>query len=115
MDPTEAITSQIERFAPGFRDTIVASHAVPAADMAKDNANYIGGDIAAGAATLWQMFARPTPTANPYALGTPGMYLCSSSTPPGPGVHGLSGKFAAQRVLKEVFGIKTLPHLGPAV
>lgn len=113
-DPTEAITRQIERFAPGFRDTIVASNAVPAAEMAKDNTNYIGGDIAAGAATLWQMFARPTPTANPYSLGSKGMYLCSSSTPPGPGVHGLSGKFAAKRVLKEVFDIRALPDLSPS-
>ena len=113
VDPTEAIIRQIERFAPGFRDTIVESRAIAADRMSEHNENYIGGDIASGAATLWQMFARPTPTANPYALGAPGAYLCSSSTPPGPGVHGLSGKFAAQRVLRDVFGIKALPSLAP--
>lgn len=112
-DPTDSITRQIERFAPGFRDTIVVSKAVPAAQMSETNANYIGGDIASGAATLTQMFARPTAAANPYSLGAPGMYLCSASTPPGPGVHGLSGQFAAKRVLKEVFGVNVLPSLRP--
>lgn len=111
VDATEAIVRQIERFAPGFRDTIVASHSTPASQMAEHNINYIGGDIAGGAATLWQMFARPTARINPYSLGVPGAYLCSSSTPPGPGVHGLSGKFAAQRVLKEVFH-EPVPYVG---
>ncbi|WP_029068234.1 phytoene desaturase family protein [Jonesia quinghaiensis] len=112
-DPTEVVTRQIERFAPGFRDTIVASQAVPAHRMSEHNANYIDGDIASGAATLWQMFARPTLAADPYSLGVPGAYLCSASTPPGPGVHGLSGMYAAERVLKNVFGVKRRPSLAP--
>ncbi len=113
QDPTEAIIRRIEEFAPGFRDTIVASRSVSAAAMEQHNPNYVGGDIAAGSATLWQMFARPTPRLNPYSLGIPGAYLCSASTPPGPGVHGLSGMFAAKRVLSEVFGEKKQPSLAP--
>lgn len=113
QDPTEAIVNQIERFAPGFKDTIVAHQAIPASDMEHHNPNYIGGDIAGGAATLWQMFARPTARWNPYSLGTPGAYICSASTTPGPGVHGLSGMYAARSVLKEVFGEKRLPSLAP--
>lgn len=113
QDPTEAIIKRIETYAPGFRDTIVASHATPASQMELHNPNYIGGDIAGGAATLWQMFARPTARWNPYSLGVAGMYLCSASTPPGPGVHGLSGMYAAQRVLSEVFTTKEMPSLAP--
>ncbi len=113
QDPTEAIISQIEKYAPGFRDTIVAHQAVPASEMELHNPNYIGGDIAGGAANLWQMFARPTPRLNPYSLGTPGAYICSASTTPGPGVHGLSGMYAAKSVLKEVFGEQKLPSLAP--
>lgn len=113
QDPTEAITRQIERFAPGFRDTIVASRAVPASEMEQHNPNYIGGDIAGGEASILQMFARPTMRWNPYSLGTPGAYLCSASTTPGPGVHGLSGMYAAQRVLKEIFGETRRPSLKP--
>lgn len=113
QDPTEAIIRRIETYAPGFRDTIVASASVPASRMELHNPNYIGGDIAGGAATLWQMFARPTLRWNPYSLGVPGMYLCSASTPPGPGVHGLSGMNAAQRVLSEVFGEKQRPSVRP--
>ncbi|MEK8227681.1 hypothetical protein NKG05_18595 [Oerskovia sp. M15] len=83
------ITAQIERFAPGFRDVVVTSRCVPAARMSEHNANYVGGDIAAGAVNLWRMVARPTPSLDPYATGLDGVYLCSASTPPGPGVHGL--------------------------
>jgi len=111
-DATEAVVRRIEQFAPGFRDTIVASSCTPASEMPLHNPNYIGGDIAGGAATLWQMFARPTARMNPYSLGIPGYYLCSASTTPGPGVHGLSGQYAAQRVLKEIFH-EPFPRLGP--
>lgn len=113
VDPTEMVTAQIERFAPGFRDVIVASRGVPAARMSEHNANYVGGDIASGAVTMWQMFARPTPRLDPYATGVPGAYLCSSSTPPGPGVHGLGGWYAARHVLRDRFGIRELPSLAP--
>jgi phytoene dehydrogenase-like protein len=80
--------------------------------MAAHNANYVGGDIAAGAVSLYRMFARPTPWLDPYASGLDDVYLCSASTPPGPGVHGLGGWFAARRVLRRSFGIRRLPELG---
>ncbi|WP_435298485.1 phytoene desaturase family protein [Timonella sp. A28] len=115
VDPTEAIVSQIERFAPGFRDTIVASQAIPAHHMSHHNPNYVGGDIASGAATMWQMLARPTARLNPYSLGVPGAYLCSASTPPGPGVHGLSGLYAARVVLRDVFRERQIPSLAPTL
>ncbi len=105
VDVTEAVTAQLERFAPGFRDVVVASRCVPAARMGRHNQNYVGGDIAAGAVTMWQMIARPTARANPYAAGG-GVYLCSQSTPPGPGVHGMSGYHAARRALRDVFGVR---------
>jgi phytoene dehydrogenase-like protein len=113
-DPTERVTAQIERFAPGFRDLVVASHAVPAAEMADHNPALIGGDIAQGRVTMARMIARPTPLPDPYRLGRTGWYLCSSATPPGPGVHGMAGRHAAARVLRREFGIRELPGLSPA-
>lgn len=112
-DVTEDITRQIERFAPGFRDVVVASRAIPASQMAEHNANYIGGDFAAGAISMYRMVARPTPWVNPFSGGIPGVYLCSSSTPPGPGVHGMNGWHAATRALRQRFGINRAPALGP--
>jgi phytoene dehydrogenase-like protein len=109
VDMTERVTAQIERFAPGFRDVVVTSRCTPAARMAEHNANYAGGDISAGAVSMWQMIARPTARLNPYAAGG-GVYLCSASTPPGPGVHGMGGWHAARRALREVFGV-TVPRL----
>ena len=112
VDVTEAITAQLERFAPGFRDVVVASRCTPAARLADHNPNYVGGDIAGGAVTMWQLIARPTPAANPYRVNphragrAGGVYLCSASTPPGPGVHGMSGYHAARRALREVFGVR---------
>ncbi|MGL4173116.1 MAG: phytoene desaturase family protein [Actinomycetota bacterium] len=102
-DVSAAVIAQIERFAPGFRDTIAAHHVMTAARLGQYNANYIGGDIAAGATTPWQLIARPAPRWNPYRTPIPGVYLCSASTPPGPGVHGMSGAHAARHVLREVF------------
>lgn len=99
-DMTTIIESQIERFAPGFRDVIVARSAMGPAAMEARNANLVGGDIAGGAADLAQIFARPVLSLNPYATPIDGVYLCSSSTPPGVGVHGMSGYWAAQAVLK---------------
>ena len=113
VDPTEAVTAQIERFAPGFRDVVVSAHPTTASRMSEHDANYVGGDIAAGSVTMWQMFARPTPHVDPWATGAPGAYLCSASTPPGPGVHGLGGYFAARQVLRREFGTRTMPSLAP--
>lgn len=113
LDPTEYITRQIERFAPGFRDRIVAHHAIPASEMAGHNQNYIGGDIATGVVSFYRMMARPRLTWDDYELGVPGAYLCSAATPPAPGVHGMNGWFAAKRALKNRFGISEAPSLAP--
>ncbi|RHA43971.1 phytoene desaturase family protein [Cellulomonas rhizosphaerae] len=113
VDVTEAVTVHIERYAPGFRDVVVASRCIPASRMSEHNENYVGGDISAGAATIKQMFARPTASWEPYATGRDGVYLCSASTPPGPGVHGLSGWYAAKRALREAFTIPEAPSLAP--
>ena len=108
-DVSEAVIGQIERFAPGFRDLILARHVITARGQAEHNANYVGGDIGTGAVTLWQAVARPTPTWDPYATPVKGLYLCSAATPPGPGVHGLGGLNAAKRVLRQRFGITRDP------
>jgi phytoene dehydrogenase-like protein len=101
-DMTGRIEDQIERFAPGFRECIAARHAMGPAAMERRNANLVGGDIAGGAADLGQLFARPVFSLNPYATAIPGVYLCSSSTPPGVGVHGMCGHFAARAALKTI-------------
>jgi phytoene dehydrogenase-like protein len=113
VDVGDAVQRQIERFAPGFADVVVGRRVVTAAEMEWHNANYIGGDIAAGAVTLWQMLARPVPRWDPYRTPVPGVYLCSAATPPGPAVHGMSGMHAARRVLRDRFGIRRLPALAP--
>ena len=99
-DMTGRMEDQIERFAPGFRDCIAARHAMGPAEMERRNANLVGGDIAGGASDLAQLFARPVFSLNPYATAIDGVYLCSSSTPPGIGVHGMCGHFAARAALK---------------
>jgi phytoene dehydrogenase-like protein len=99
-DMTSRIENQIERYAPGFRDCIIARHAMAPADMERRNANLIGGDIGGGACDLAQLFMRPVFSLNPYATPIDGVYLCSSSTPPGVGVHGMCGFFAARTALK---------------
>jgi phytoene dehydrogenase-like protein len=99
MDMTSQIEGQIERFAPGFRDCIIARHAMPPAEMERRNANLVGGDIGGGASDLAQLFMRPVFSLNPYATPIDGVFLCSSSTPPGIGVHGMCGHFAAQAAL----------------
>lgn len=113
-DPTELVTRQIERFAPGFRDLIVASQGIPASQMALHNPALVGGDISMGRVTMAGMIARPTARLDPYRLAETGWYLCSQATPPGPGVHGMSGWHAARRVLAHEFGIGDLPDLSPA-
>ncbi|WP_182347813.1 phytoene desaturase family protein [Tomitella gaofuii] len=98
-DATEAVIAQIERFAPGFRERILATSVRGPADLEAHNSNYVGGDIAAGATGAMQIVFRPRPALHPYALGIPGVYLCSSATPPGAGVHGMSGYHAAEAAL----------------
>src|SRR5262245_39414372 len=100
VDMSSRIESQIERFAPGFRDTILARSAMGPADLERHNANYVGGDIGAGVTDLGQLFARPT--LRMYGTPVRGLYLCSASTPPGVGVHGMCGYHAAKRALDEV-------------
>lgn len=102
-DMTEAIEKQIERFAPGFRDRILARHVMNPAQMQEHNPNYIGGDINGGAIDLAQLFTRPALRWSPYRTSTKGLYICSASTPPGGGVHGMCGYHAAQRALKDLF------------
>jgi phytoene dehydrogenase-like protein len=101
-DVTGDVVRQIERFAPGFRDVVVASRCVPAARMAHHNAALVGGDILGGALTLPRLALGPARLPDPYATGADRVWLCSSSTPPGPGVHGLSGVHAARRVLERL-------------
>ena len=102
LDMTSRIEAQVERFAPGFRDCIIARHVIPATEMHYHNANLVGGDIAGGANTLDQLFFRPVVRPVPYATSAPGVYLCSSSTPPGGGVHGLCGMYAAHAALRHL-------------
>jgi phytoene dehydrogenase-like protein len=102
VDMSDHIESQIERFAPGFRDCVLARHSTSGADLGKANANLVGGDINGGAATLMQLIARPILSPTPYRTPLPGVYLCSASTPPGGGVHGMCGYHAAQAALRDV-------------
>jgi phytoene dehydrogenase-like protein len=99
-DMTERIEKQIERFAPGFRDRILARHTMNSPQLEKYNPNLVGGDVGGGAYTLLQTVARPFLKLNPYSTPNPRIFIGSSSTPPGGGVHGLCGYFAAQSVLK---------------
>ncbi len=105
-DMTERIENQIERFAPGFKDTIDERVVMNTADFQAYNANYMGGDINGGRQDISQLFTRPAGIFQPYATPTRGIYFCSSSTPPGGGVHGMCGYHAAQLVLKREFGFK---------
>jgi phytoene dehydrogenase-like protein len=99
LDPTELITAQVERFAPGFRDRIIGRHTMNTAAMETHDANYIGGDIGGGVADLRQFMMRPTVGLHPWKTPVDGLYLCSSSTPPGGGVHGMCGWHAANEVI----------------
>jgi phytoene dehydrogenase-like protein len=99
LDMTAAIEAQVERFAPGFRERILARSAMGPAELEAHNPNLVGGDINGGAGDLRQMLARPVPTLSPYATPLRGVYLCSASTPPGGGVHGMCGFHAARAAL----------------
>lgn len=96
VDCTAAIERQIERFAPGFRERILARHATRTADLERENPNYIGGAITGGVADLFQFFTRPVARIDPYSTPHPRLFICSASTPPGGGVHGMCGYFAAR-------------------
>ncbi|NYE95956.1 phytoene dehydrogenase-like protein [Psychromicrobium silvestre] len=111
-DMTEAVIAQIERFAPGFRDLILASNVITAAEYQEYNPNYVSGDFSAGALNLAQILKRPVLSAKPWRTPVKGLYLCSSSTVPGPSVHGLCGWYAAQAALKDIFGLPA-PDLSP--
>ncbi len=97
---TAAIEAQVERFAPGFRDLILARSAMGPAEVERRNPNYVGGDINGGVQDLRQLFTRPVARAVPYSTPVPGLFICSSSTPPGGGVHGMCGYWAARAALR---------------
>jgi phytoene dehydrogenase-like protein len=99
---TDRLEAQIERFAPGFRNRILARRTHATADMEAYNPNYIGGDIDAGVQGLRQLFTRPVARLNPYTTPVRGLCLCSSSTPPGGGVHGLCGHYAGRTALQRL-------------
>ena len=100
VDMTERIEQQVERFAPGFRERILARSALGPVEMEGYNANYVGGDINGGLADVRQLWTRPVARRSPYATPLPGVFLCSSSTPPGGGVHGMCGEHAARAALR---------------
>jgi len=101
-DLTDAIERQLERFAPGFRDRVLARATAGPPELAARNANYVGGDIASGAASGLQLLLRPKPSLFPYSTPHPAVFICSSATPPGPGVHGMSGHNAAKAVWRRL-------------
>jgi phytoene dehydrogenase-like protein len=102
-DFSDAIEKQIERFAPGFRDLVLARHCMTARELERYDPNYVGGDIAGGMSDLRQLFFRPVAKLDPYATSARDVFICSSSTPPGGGVHGMCGYWAAESVLRNVF------------
>ena len=101
-DMRDRIEAQVERFAPGFRELVRARHLMTAQQLEVHNPNYVGGDISGGIADLRQLFTRPAGLLRPYDTSDPGLFLCSASTPPGGGVHGMGGYFAAQRALRRI-------------
>lgn len=109
MDMTSRIENQIERFAPGFSDRIIARHTYNTKELEAYNPNYVGGDINAGAIDIGQLFTRPALRLSPYRTSARGIYICSASTPPGGGVHGMCGYHAADRALRDEFGTKAFP------
>ncbi len=106
LDATELVTAHVERYAPGFRDLILATAHTSARELAAYNPNYVGGDIYSGALTLRQLVKRPVVSTRPWRTPVDGVYLCSSATPPGPAVHGMNGWYAARLALREKFGIR---------
>ena len=113
VDRTAAIEGQVERFAPGFRERILARHTFDTAQLEAYNPNYVGGDINGGLLDISQLFTRPALRASLYRTSQRGLYLCSSATPPGGGVHGMCGYYAARRALRDVFGLPAPPLYPP--
>ena len=111
VDMAEAVTAQLERFAPGFRDLVLSRHVTTAAELGRYNENYVGGDFSAGVMDLRGVIRRPVLGPVPWRTPLRGVYLCSSSTPPGPGVTGMPGFHAAKYALKDIFGL-SVPALG---
>mgnify|MGYP000088297873 CR=1 FL=1 len=101
VDMTAKIEQQVERFAPGFRERILARHTINPAEYEQHNPNFIGGDINGGVQDIWQLFTRPSRSLRPYRTPTKGIYIGSASTPPGGGVHGMGGFFAARAAMKD--------------
>ena len=112
IDQTDRITAVMERFAPGFSDIVVAARGIPANRLHLHDANYVGGDIGVGGNSVLRALLGPTPRVNPWSTPVPKAYLCSSATPPGGGVHGMSGYYAARTVLEREFGLG-VPSLRP--
>jgi len=102
VDMTQRIEDQVERFAPGFRGLVLAKHTMSPSEMEAYNHNYIGGDIAGGVQSFWELFVRPLGRWSAYSTPMKGLYICSSSMPPGGGVHGMCGHLAAKKALTEV-------------
>lgn len=102
LDRTDAIEAQVERFAPGFRDRILARHAISPDWLSRYNANFVGGAITGGVADAFQLFTRPVARLDPYSTPNPRLFLCSAATPPGGGVHGMCGYWAAQSALERL-------------
>ena len=101
-DATAQIINQIERFAPGFRDRILASHPRSVSAIQEHNANYVGGDVVTGSNDMRQLVFRPRAALDPYTTGIEGVYLCSAATPPGAGAHGMCGYNAASSALRRI-------------
>jgi phytoene dehydrogenase-like protein len=102
LDLTDTVERQVERFAPGFRDRILARHAMRTADYQADNPNYVGGAITGGVADLRQFFTRPVARLDPYSTPNPRLFICSASSPPGGGVHGMCGYYAARSAISRL-------------
>ena len=111
VDMADSVSSVFERFAPGFRDLVVGVRSVPAARLSDHNANLVGGDIGGGGNNMLSALTGPAVRWNPWSTPIPGAYLCSSATPPGGGVHGMAGYYAARTALRKEFGIRDLPSL----
>jgi phytoene dehydrogenase-like protein len=109
VDMTAAIEAQVERFAPGFKDRILAQHTMNAEDFHRYNLNYVGGAVTGGMADAFQLFTRPVARLNPYTTPNPRVFICSASTPPGGGVHGMCGYYAAQSALKRIDRLEPRP------